>query len=111
MDIVPSCSTSHPIRQSSRLTKPPICTQDYICPTLAQPSPHSISNFLSYSKLSTPYKAFLTSISSFQEPATYHDAILDPRWRDAMDLELAALKANHTWDIVVLPLWENTHRQ
>ncbi|XP_075490977.1 uncharacterized protein LOC142529351 [Primulina tabacum] len=37
------------------------------------------------------------------EPLTYQEAVLDSRWQEAMAQELAALDANHTWDLVQLP--------
>lgn len=33
----------------------------------------------------------------------YHERIMDPRWKHAMDLELAALDSNRTWNAVDLP--------
>ena len=35
-------------------------------------------------------------ISTTVEPKSYGQAILDPRWRDAMVAEIVALEANHT---------------
>ncbi|XP_075515981.1 uncharacterized protein LOC142550819 [Primulina tabacum] len=35
---------------------------------------------------------------------TFDEAITDPRWKEAMDHELAALDSNHTWVAVDLPL-------
>ncbi|XP_075486487.1 uncharacterized protein LOC142526104 [Primulina tabacum] len=87
-------------RRSSRHTTPPIWTKDYTFPTL----PHShlaksnylISNFLSYSRFHPAYQSFLSSISSEKEPKYYHEAMTDPRWRKAMDLEITALESNIT---------------
>lgn len=37
------------------------------------------------------------------EPTNYSEAILDPRWIQAMDEEIKALENNHTWEIVTFP--------
>lgn len=42
-------------------------------------------------------------ISSISKPRFYHEAIKDSRWQKVMELELAALESNHTWDAVDLP--------
>jgi hypothetical protein len=34
---------------------------------------------------------------------TYHGALADPNWCDAMQEEFTALQANHTWDLVPPP--------
>ncbi|XP_073051668.1 uncharacterized protein [Primulina eburnea] len=58
--------------------------------------------YISYSKFSPQYQAFVSSISSIR--ATFDEAITDPRWQAVMDHELAAMDSNHTWDAVDLPL-------
>lgn len=46
---------------------------------------------------------YLSSIFKVHEPSTYAEAIQNPNWVSAMDMEVKALEDNHTWDIVVLP--------
>uniref|UniRef100_A0A2N9GYQ8 Reverse transcriptase Ty1/copia-type domain-containing protein n=1 Tax=Fagus sylvatica TaxID=28930 RepID=A0A2N9GYQ8_FAGSY len=108
-----STSTPHiPIRQSSRIVKPPSYLQDYHC-SLASSLPSSdiasantiypIQHTLSYSKLSAPHKAFTLAISTPIEPQFYHKAVKSSHWVDAMSKELEALEANHTWVLTSLP--------
>ena len=52
---------------------------------------YPLSSSLSYTKLSNQHRAF--SI-----------ALLDPRWKDAMQAEIDALQENHIWVITPLPL-------
>lgn len=35
-----------------------------------------------------------------QEPGTAREALMDPAWKSAMDLEYKALLNNNTWDLV-----------
>ncbi|XP_073280652.1 uncharacterized mitochondrial protein AtMg00820-like [Primulina huaijiensis] len=58
--------------------------------------PHLFQLFLNLSSL-------LISISSNKEPTSYREATSYPKWKVAIDLELAALESNHTWELVVLP--------
>lgn len=62
-----------------------------------------MSDHLTYFNFSSSYQSFLTAISSIREPQFYHEAISDPKCREAMDLELAVEVINHTWDVVDLP--------
>ena len=45
----------------------------------------------------------LASIHCLFEPSSYKEAILDPRWQQAMDEELTALHKTYAWDFVHLP--------
>ena len=65
---------------------------------------HSISNFVSYDKLSSCMRSFVTKIEEETIPATFEEAIKDPRWCAAIDEELRALNKNQTWEIMKLPM-------
>ncbi|RVW50126.1 Retrovirus-related Pol polyprotein from transposon TNT 1-94, partial [Vitis vinifera] len=47
-------------------------------------NPHPIYNFLSYHRLSSPYSAFVSAISSVSLPKSTHEALSHPGWRQAM---------------------------
>ena len=67
---------------------------------------HPLQNFLSYSKLSATHRHFCNSISSVLELTIYAQTVLDPKWKDAMAIEIAALEANNTWSLTSLPAHE-----
>ncbi|RVW85016.1 Retrovirus-related Pol polyprotein from transposon TNT 1-94 [Vitis vinifera] len=71
-------------------------------------NPHPIYNFLSYHRLSSPYSAFVSAISSVSLPKSTPEALSHPGWRQAMVDEMAALHSNGTWDLVVLPPGKST---
>ena len=52
---------------------------------------YPISSTRSYDKLSTGHKAFALVVSISKEPESYAQAILDPRWQDAMKADINAL--------------------
>ncbi|XP_073312549.1 uncharacterized protein [Primulina huaijiensis] len=107
---VPTLDTCLP-RHSTRISRPPIWSQDYICSFTSSSLHHishyltynKLSHYLTYNKLSSFYKVFLSKLSARKKPTSYHEAIIDPYWRSAMDLELQALENNHTWEIVDIP--------
>lgn len=43
-------------------------------------------------------------MSYIREPRFFHEAIAYSRWKNVMDLELAALETGHTWDVVDFPI-------
>ena len=64
---------------------------------------HPISQFVSYSRLSPSYRAFVSSLSSISIPQHWQEAILKSEWKEAMVEEMKALKKNDTWELVTLP--------
>lgn len=59
--------------------------------------PHDILNHLSYSNLSSAYKAFILAISTHFEPKSFHQAIQIHHWSEAMASKILALVKNNTW--------------
>ena len=66
-------------------------------------TPYPWSSYLTFSKLTNDYKAFLTTLHNEYIPNTSDEAIKIPHWKLAMEEELRALEVNQTWDIVNLP--------
>ena len=64
---------------------------------------HHLHLFLSYSKLSTPHRVFLTNLHTIPIPRHFSEALKDKNWRNAMEVEMAALEKNDTWELVQLP--------
>ena len=59
-------------------------------------NPHPIYNFLSYHRLSSPYSAFVSTISSVSLPKNTNEALSHPGWRQAMVDEMTALHSTGT---------------
>lgn len=53
--------------------------------------------------LTSSYIEFLFNLTTIQEHSPYKEASQHELWVKAMDAELEALEANHTWDLVPLP--------
>ncbi|CAL9013295.1 unnamed protein product [Prunus brigantina] len=64
---------------------------------------YPISNFMSSHRLSSCFKSFAYQLSFVSVPQTLQDALDNPRWKEAMDEELRALRKNSTWELVELP--------
>ena len=99
-------------RRSTRISKPPSYLKAYHCNQVSsasisnqsQPSTsHPLSSFFSYANLSPAYKSYCCSISTTTEPTCFSQAVFDPKWQATIDAEIAALEANNTWTVTILP--------
>lgn len=66
-------------------------------------SKYPIANYVSTQGLSKPLKTFTQTLSSYHIPSSVEEALSDPKWMQAMQEELEALKKNNTWKLVPLP--------
>lgn len=64
---------------------------------------HPISNFISYSNLSSSLSAFTSKLSSVEIPKNVQVALEIPKWREAVLEEMTALEKNKTWSVMTLP--------
>lgn len=62
-----------------------------------------MSNYVSYSLLSEPFRAFINTITKDFVPRTYSEAKGHKFWTDLMGLEIGAMTRTHTWSITTLP--------
>ena len=68
-----------------------------------QTTPYPISSYMTFSKATDQYRIFLTALHHEYIPKTSAEALTILHWKLAMEEELNALEANHTWDVVQLP--------
>lgn len=64
---------------------------------------HPLSNFVSYENFFDSHKAFLTAITSNDEPKNFKENIQDQNWRDAIQTEIKELEESGTWTVENLP--------
>ena len=72
----------------------PIAIQKGTCSTS---NPHPVYNFLSFHRLSLPYFAFVSTLSSVSTPKSTSEALSHLGWKQAMTEEMDALYSNDTW--------------
>ncbi len=58
---------------------------------------------LTYDGFVAHHYAYMVRVIQEVEPTCFEHAIRNPKWDNAMDEEMAALDANATWELVVLP--------
>lgn len=64
---------------------------------------YPIENHLSYDHITPTHHAYLAATSAIKVPYNFGQAVTNPHWCKAMQIEIAALEANHTWDLVCAP--------
>ena len=64
--------------------------------TCSSHNPHPIYNFLTYHRLSSPYSAFISTLSFVSLPKTMHDALSHPSWKQALVEKMDALHSTGT---------------
>ena len=64
---------------------------------------HSIGNYVSYSRLSPKYRAFVANLDRIMVPKDIKEALKSEDWKKAVWEEICALKRNRTLDITDLP--------
>lgn len=86
-------SETVPVRKSVRQVKVPTKLKDY-------------EVTLNCSNVKYPLACWSLQCmkNKISEPNSVHDALMDPAWKQAMDLEMKALLDNDTWSLVDLPL-------
>jgi len=81
--------------------------QDFVAqaslPKVDSSPTYPMASYVSLANLSASHKSFLTTLDHSQDPCTFAEAVLDPNWCEAMNLELRALEDNGTWEITSLP--------
>ncbi|CAL1371101.1 unnamed protein product [Linum trigynum] len=93
------------LRKSTRKTTVPVWHKDYYLGTGATAQKHlyPISSYMDFSQLSQHHKHFSLAVTNLQDPQSYHEAVKEECWRQAMREERTALELNNTWDVVDAP--------
>lgn len=63
---------------------------------------------MSSHRLSESYALTVNHLSNVTIPSSVQDALLDPKWKKAMNEEMQALQKNGTWELVPLPEGKKT---
>lgn len=72
---------------------------------VTKPFPTSSANLVTVTNqpVDCIFDCFLSSLTSQTDPVHFNQAVCDENWVQAMNVELEALEANDTWDIIPLP--------
>ena len=70
--------------------------------TCTQRPRYPLSHLMSYDKLSSNHRSFLTHLNTITIPKTANEALDSKEWREAMKVEMDALEKNETWELVEL---------
>ena len=58
---------------------------------------------MSNHRLSESNKSFVNQLSTVSIPNSVQEALVDPRWKAAMNEEMKSLQKNETWELVDRP--------
>lgn len=72
-------------------------------PQLSSKVKYLINHYMSTHRLSQKNQAFVSQLSSVSIPNNVQEALSDPRWKAAMNEEMASLQKNQTWELVERP--------
>nr|KYP36170.1 Retrovirus-related Pol polyprotein from transposon TNT 1-94 [Cajanus cajan] len=69
---------------------------------------YPISSYVSSHRLSESYALTVDQLSIVSIPNSVQEALEDPRWKQAMNIEMEALQKNETWKLTSLPSGKKT---
>jgi hypothetical protein len=64
---------------------------------------YPMNHYVSNHRLSESNQALVNQLSIVSIPNNVQEALMDPRWREAMNEEMKSLKKNNTWELVDYP--------
>lgn len=111
---VTTSSKPAPTRRSSRNSTKPAWLKDFVISktnassaniVVTQPKPPKYPLFSQEDFVDIPnqHVAFLSNVFAATEPSSYNQASQNPKWVQAIDIELNALVKNDTWEVTYLP--------
>ena len=62
-----------------------------------------MSNYVSNHRLFESNKLFVNQLFTVAIPNSVQEALVDPRWKTAMNEEMKSLQKNETWELVECP--------
>ncbi|KAK3013785.1 hypothetical protein RJ639_010144 [Escallonia herrerae] len=72
-------------------------------PELCSKVKYPMSHFVSNHRLSESNRSFVNQLSTVSIPNNVHEALADPRWKEAMNEEMKSLQENKTWEAIDRP--------
>ncbi|PRQ43410.1 putative RNA-directed DNA polymerase [Rosa chinensis] len=77
-------------------------------PNLKVKAKYPITNYVSTHRLSESYASFVFQLSTIVIANKVQEALADPKWTEAMKVEMEALEKNDTWEQVPKPQGKKT---
>ncbi|XP_071704595.1 uncharacterized protein [Rutidosis leptorrhynchoides] len=88
------------LRRSTRSTTFPKKYDDFVLDGKVK---YGIERVVNYANLKSENVCFVSNLNKNLEPKSYEQACKDPKWVEAMNLEIEALNRNNIWEITDLP--------